>query len=447
MSFLKNQLKTSKVFFIAWCTIAAFGAYFSMYAFRKPFNAGTYKGYFLWGLDYKVVLIIFQVFGYMFSKFVGIKIISELKPTKRIKLIIGLILFAEISLLFFGLVPYPYNFIFLFMNGLPLGMVWGIVFSFLEGRRLTEMISFGLCFSLTIASGVLKTIYFAVQSVFPLSEFWMPFAIGLLFLPVFCFFVWMLSIIPGPSDEDKLLRTERVPMTGEDKKQVIRQYGFGLVCIVITYAMLTMLRDFRDNFSVEIWTEIDKGFSDAVFSQTEIIIGIIVLTIIASISLIRNNLKGFRITYLVMAIGILMSGVSTFLFHLHILSPFYWMLFIGMGMFLAYTPVQVVLFERMFGMFKIKGNAGFFIYICDSIGYMGSVGLLLYKEFFMAHVSWAKVMMEFSYLLTGISFTLLFLSLLFFNSKLRVGKPGINKFINVFFARKIVIPKKLPGNK
>lgn len=428
MRLLANQLEKSKFFFIAWCMVAAFGAYFCMYAFRKPFNAGTYSGYYLWGLDYKVILIISQVFGYMLSKFVGIKVISELKPTNRIKLSIGLILFAEIALFFFGLVPYPYNFVFLFLNGLPLGMIWGIVFSFLEGRRFTEMISFGLCFSVIIASGILKTIYFQVQSIVAVSEFWMPFIIGLLFLPVFCLFVWMLSVIPAPSEEDKRLRTERIPMTREDKKQVIHQYWFGLFCLVVTYAMLTMLRDFRDNFSVEIWTEIDKGFSDAVFSQTEIIIGLIVLTVIGSLSLIRNNIKGFRITYLVMIIGILITGVSTLLFHLNLLSPFYWMLMIGMGMFLAYTPVQVVVFERMFGMFKIKGNAGFFVYICDSIGYLGSVGLLLYKEFFMAHVSWAKVTMKFSYLLTAVSMVLLIASVVFFNSKLG-GKKSAAKNI------------------
>ncbi|MDP4284936.1 MAG: DUF5690 family protein [Bacteroidota bacterium] len=420
MSFLTNQLKTSKTFFIAWCMIAAFGTYFSMYAFRKPFNNGTYSGYYLWGLDYKVILIIFKVLGYMLSKFIGIKIISELKPSQRIKLVISLIVFSLISLFLFGLVPYPYNFICMFFSSLPLGMVWGIVFSFLEGRRLTEMLSFGLCFSLIVASGILKTIYFEVQSVFPMSEFWMPFVIGLIFLPVFCFFVWMLSVIPAPTEEDKLVRTERVPMTRKDKMKVIREYGFGLVCIVLTYAMLTMLRDFRDNFSVEIWTEIDKGFSDSVFSQTELIIGVVVLAIISSISLIRNNVKGFRVTFLTMIIGALITGLSTLLFHLHILTPFYWMLFIGMGMFLAYTPVQVVLFERMFGVFKTKGNAGFFMYMCDSIGYLGSVGLLLYKEFYMKNISWANVMIKFSYLLTGISVLLLIMSLLFFNRKLRI---------------------------
>ena len=423
MNLLVNKLEKSKILFIVWCMVAAFGAYFCMYAFRKPFNAGTYSGYYLWGLDYKIILIIFQVFGYMLSKFVGIKVISELKPSNRIKLIIGLILFAEISLLFFGLVPYPYNFVFLFLNGLPLGMIWGIIFSYLEGRRFTEMISFGLCFSVIIASGILKTIYFEVQAIIPVSEFWMPFIIGLIFLPVFFLFVWMLSVIPAPSEEDKRLRTERLPMTREDKKQVFRQYWFGLFCLVVTYAMLTMLRDFRDNFSVEIWTEMDKGFSKTVFSQTEIIIGLIVLMVIGSLSLIRNNIKGFRTTYLVMIIGILITGVSTLLFNFNLLSPFYWMLMIGMGLFLAYTPVQVVVFERMFGMFKIKGNAGFFVYICDSIGYMGSVGLLLYKEFFMADVSWTMVMMKFSYLLTTVSIVLLIASLIFFNIKLGIKGP------------------------
>ena len=116
MQSIKQLLTGSKAFFIVWCMVAAFGTYFCMYAFRKPFNAGTYEGLSLWGINYKVVLIIAQVFGYMISKFIGIKVISELKAASRTQLIIGLILFAEIALLFFGLVPHPYNFVFLFMT-------------------------------------------------------------------------------------------------------------------------------------------------------------------------------------------------------------------------------------------------------------------------------------------------------------------------------------------
>lgn len=424
MKRLKHLLINSNLFFIFWCMLAAFGTYFCMYAFRKPFTSGIYAGMSLWDLDYKAVLIIAQVFGYMVSKFMGIKIISELKATGRKKLIIGLILFSEIALLLFGLVPYPYNFFFLFLNGLPLGMVWGIIFSYLEGRRFTEMLAMGMSISLIVSSGIIKTIYFMVHEWFPfISEFWLPGVIGLLFLPLFLFFVWMLSVIPEPTEADKLLRVERLPMTKEDKHIALKEYGIPIFCIGLVYTLLTTMRDFRDNFSVEIWNEIAPHWNKTVFSLTEAISGIIVLIAIGCLSLVRNNIKGFWGTQYLIALGLLLSGGSTLLFHLHLLSPFWWMLLVGLGLFLAYTPVQVVLFERMIALFKIKANAGFFVYMCDSAGYLGSVGLLLYKEFFRRDLSWAKMLMQFSYLLTAISMVLLIVSALFFNRKIGVKGP------------------------
>jgi len=421
MKQINKLLAQSKIFFICWCMLAAFGTYFCMYAFRKPFTSGTYTGLVLWDMDYKAVLIIAQVLGYMVSKFIGIKVISELKASGRVKLIIKLIVFAELSLILFGLVPYPYNFIFLFLNGLPLGMVWGIVFSYLEGRRFTEMLAMGLSISLIVSSGILKTVYFMIHGWLPLvSEFWMPGVIGLIFIPLFLTFVWMLSVIPDPTETDKLLRVERVAMTREDKRSVLKEYGIGIIGIGLVYTILTTMRDFRDNFSVEIWNEIDPHWDKAVFSITEAISGVIVLIAIGCLSFTRNNIKGFWGTQYLIALGLLLSGGSTLLFHLHILSPFWWMLLVGMGMFLAYTPIQVVLFERMIALFKIKANAGFFVYICDSVGYLGSVGLLLYKEFFMRNLSWVKVLMQFSYLLTIICIVLLVLVAIFFNRKLGI---------------------------
>src|SRR5262245_13912257 len=48
----------------AWCVVAAFGAYFCMYLFRKPFTVAEFKGIELAGIDYKTVLLISQVAGY-----------------------------------------------------------------------------------------------------------------------------------------------------------------------------------------------------------------------------------------------------------------------------------------------------------------------------------------------------------------------------------------------
>lgn len=386
-----------------------------MYAFRKPFSTGVFTDMVVWGVGYKTLLIIFQVLGYMLSKFAGIKVISELKSGTRIKLIIFLILVAEAALLFFGLIPAPYNIVFLFINGLPLGMVYGVVFSFLEGRRFTEMIAMGLTISVIVASGILKTIYLEIHALAPsVSEFWMPAFLGGIFLPFFLVFVWMLKMIPPPSQTDILLRTERVPMTRADKRNALKEFGFPIACFVMAYSLLTMLRDYRDNFSIEIWNEIDPGWASSVLSTTEMISGFIVLVVIGSLSFVKSNAKGFTFTNIIVLAGIVMTGLTTVLYHYNVIGAFHWMLFIGIGMFLAYTAIQTVLFERMIAFYHLRANAGFFIYICDSIGYLGSVGLLLYKEFFMNTMRWSEVLVSFIYLQTVLSLLLLTASVLFF---------------------------------
>ncbi|MEM9658101.1 MAG: DUF5690 family protein, partial [Planctomycetota bacterium] len=60
-----------------WAASAAFGAYFCMYAFRKPFTAASFHGTQAWGFDFKTVVVSTQVVGYMLSKFIGIRVISE----------------------------------------------------------------------------------------------------------------------------------------------------------------------------------------------------------------------------------------------------------------------------------------------------------------------------------------------------------------------------------
>ncbi|KYP14355.1 DUF5690 family protein [Flavihumibacter sp. CACIAM 22H1] len=428
MNALTQKLESSRFLFIAWSMVAAFGAYFCVYAFRKPFNAGTYAGMEWMGMNYKAVLIIAQVLGYMLSKFLGIKVISELAASRRIVLIISLIGIAEISLVGFGMVPAPYNFIFLFFNGLPLGMVWGIVFSYLEGRRFTETLGMGLSISLIVSSGILKTIYLFIVRIFPgISEFWMPAFIGVIFLPLFLFFVWMLSKIPPPSDTDKLLRVERLPMTHEDKKAVMRHLGWGIGSMVALYSLLATLRDFRDNFSVEIWEEIQPTRDITVFSQTELITGAVVIILVGSLSFFRNNIKGFWLTLQLMGFGILLSGLASLLFQYKLIEPYTWMLLLGMGLFLAYIPIQVAVFERIIALFKLKANAGFFIYICDSIGYLGSVGLLLYKQFFMRDLQWSKVLLHFSYFTTLFCLVLLVVLSVFFNRKLGIQSPITKK--------------------
>jgi hypothetical protein len=54
------------------------------------------------------------------------------------------ILWAELALVAFGLVPNGWKVFPILLNGLPLGMVWGLVVWYLEGRRTSDVLLVGL---------------------------------------------------------------------------------------------------------------------------------------------------------------------------------------------------------------------------------------------------------------------------------------------------------------
>ena len=76
--------------FTVFASLAAFAAYSCMYGFRKPFTAAQFTGLEFFGMDYKTIVVIAQVFGYMLSKGIGIKVVSELTSLRRPVLMLDL---------------------------------------------------------------------------------------------------------------------------------------------------------------------------------------------------------------------------------------------------------------------------------------------------------------------------------------------------------------------
>ena len=179
-SISKNLERMPTPAFSFYCIIAAFGTYFCMYAFRKPFTAATYEGLSFFGVGLKTALIAAQVAGYTLSKFLGIKFVSEMSPGRRAIAIIGLILVAELALILFAITPAPWNIVWLFLNGLPLGMIFGLVLGFLEGRKTSEALAAGLCASFILSSGFVKSVGRILIEKYQVDIFWMPFLTGLI---------------------------------------------------------------------------------------------------------------------------------------------------------------------------------------------------------------------------------------------------------------------------
>jgi hypothetical protein len=421
---MKKKEKKSSIPFVLNASLASFGAYFCMYAFRKPFSVATFEGLKMFHIDYKIILIIAQVLGYSLSKFIGIKVVSELKANERVYYLLGLILIAELSLVLFALVPQPFNIVFMFLNGIPLGMIWGIVFSYLEGRKFTEILGVALSTSFIVSSGVVKSVGLFVMSSWGFSQFWMPAITGSLFVLPLIFFAWLLERIPKPTEEDVELRSERIPMTGKDRKKLLLKFAFPITIWILFYAFLTSFRDFRDNFSRELWDAMGYKGDISIYSSSETFVACIVLLVLGFAFYFKDNMKALLFYQFLLLVGSISLGVSTILFHNGMISPFTWMVVSGFGLYICYVPFNCLFFDRFIGAFRIKGNAGFLIYLADAFGYLGSVVVLLYKNFGQYGLSWLHFFMYSAYAVAGIGFLVTVSSIFYLKGKFKMFKKS-----------------------
>ena len=383
--FKGTQLQTG-----LFAAVVVFLTYTMIFGFRKSYTVCTFDGLRFAGLNYKTILVLSQMIGYLMAKFYGIKFISELKRLGRYKIILLLVGIAWAAWFFFAVVPPPYNAVFLFINGFPLGMLWGVVFSYVEGRRSTDFIGAALAVSFIFSSGFVKSVGGWLLLEFHLSEFWVPFATGLVFALPLLLFIYLIEKIPPPDEADIAARMNRTPMNAADRKKFVKSFLPGLIACVVVYSFATIFRDLRDNFSADMWKEMGYLNQPAIFSKTETPITLIVLVLIGSMVLIKNSYKALMLAHVFITIGFVLAGISTFFFSRQQLDPVWWMTAVGLGLYMVYIPFNSVFFERLIATFRFSGNVGFLIYLADSFGYMGSVGVLLSKEIFKVKLNWVE---------------------------------------------------------
>lgn len=367
----------------AYAAGVAFCTYFCMYAFRKPFDAAKFTGEKFFGTDIelKTACVVAQVIGYMLSKYLGTKVCAEIRPGRRAYLLVGLILFAECALLLFANLPQSWKPVAMFLNGLPLGMVWGLCVRYLEGRQTSEVMVAGLSCSYIIAGAATRDIgRDLVMKTWGVSEGWMPVVTGGLFLGPFILAVLLLNQLPPPGPADVAVRAERVPMDRKQRRAFVAHFGIGFGMLLAAYFFLTALRDFRDHYGAELFDAIGLGDQRAIFSRTELWAMLGVILAIAILNLISSHRKALVTVYVIIVGGFALIGAATVGFKAGVVSPYWWMALVGLGMYLAYVPFGAVLFERMMAASRFNGTAVFAIQLADGIGYTASALLQVFRD-------------------------------------------------------------------
>ncbi len=397
----------------------AFVTYFSMYAFRKPYAVASFADAGnVWGVGMKSAFVISQTLGYAASKFLGIKFVSEAPRAHRAVALVAIIGVAEFALLLFGLLPGHWKILAIAMNGLPLGMVWGLVFSFLEGRRTSDALGAILSASFIMASGVVKSVGAALLAR-GVPEFWMPFTTGLLFLPVICLMGWLLAQIPPPSDEEERLRTRREPMSGPERTQFLIAFLPGALLITFMAMVLTAFRDVRDNFAAEVWVGLGYEGQPGIFGSTETGVAIVVLFVLGLMVIVKDDRRALQTQLALMTGGVALMGVATLAWDFSLIGGMWWMVLAGIGLFTAYVPAGCFLFDRLIGATQFVGTAVFMIYVTDAFGYAASVAVLLYKNFVQPDLEWVSFLRVFGYFASVAGVVAFGFSLVYFSEGLR----------------------------
>jgi hypothetical protein len=357
----------------------AFVTYFCMYGFRKPFAAATYDDGSWLGLDAKTAFVTSQVLGYALSKFLGIKWVSEVSREGRLRMLIGLVLLAELALLGFALLSGGGKVAALFLNGLPLGMIWGLVVRYLEGRRASEVLLAALSCSFIVASGAVKDVArWLLASGVPDS--WMPALTGAIFLPPLALAAKLLDGIPDPDSSDVAEREARPAMHANERRAFASRFLPGLLLLLSVYLGLTAFRDYRDNYGIELFEELGYGREPALFTRTELPVAALVLLLLGASSAVRDRVRGLLTVFGVMTAGLASIGLATLALEAGWINGQTWMIGIGIGGYLAYVPFSSFLFDRIMAATRFAGTAVFAVNLADAVGYSGSVGMLLFKD-------------------------------------------------------------------
>jgi Family of unknown function (DUF5690) len=334
-----------------------------------------------------------------------------------------LIALAEAALVLFAMAPSPLHVACLFLNGLSLGMVFGMVLGFLEGRRMTEAMTAGLCASFILADGVMKSVgtWLLHNGV---TERWMPALAGLMFVPLLLACVGMLKRIPPPDAHDVASRSERKPMDRRERAALVRRYAPGLSAIIGVYLLITIARSIRADFAPELWKGLGTRVTPATFATSEMIVALGVLVATGLTSLIADNRRAFFTSLSLSVAGAVLMAFALAGLGRSWLDGFGFMVLMGLGLYLPYVAIHTTVFERLIAMTRERGNLGFLMYLADAVGYLGYAGVMVAGSFLPQHGDFLRFYSVVSWLIAVLALTGLGLGWVYFSRRGRAGLPS-----------------------
>src|SRR5690606_31055796 len=90
-------------------------------------------------------------------------------------------------------------------------------------------------------------------------------------------------------------RSARPPLSAEDRRAFFRRYAGGLVPLIAMFLLVTTLRSIRSDFAPEIWRSLGVTTTPALFSYSELWVGLSVTLATGAAVWMRDNYRAFQL--------------------------------------------------------------------------------------------------------------------------------------------------------
>jgi len=108
--------------------------------------------------------------------------------------------------------------------------------------------------------------------------------------------------------------------------------------------------------------------------------------------LIEDNRKAFLSSIGLLALGFGIVMIAIFGQSTGRMSPMPFMITLGVGMYIPYVAFHTTVFERMIAAFRETGTIGYLLYLADAIGYLGYIGVMVFRNTVSGEVDFLKLL-------------------------------------------------------
>jgi hypothetical protein len=133
--------------------------------------------------------------------------------------------------------------------------------------------------------------------------------------------------------------------------------------------------------------------------------------------LVKDNRKAFYLGLFICLLGFILTLIAVIGLQANFLSGFWFMVLVGLGLYLPYVVVHTTIFERLLAMTREKGNCGYLMYLADAIGYLGYVGVIIFNSFVSKQISILNLFVNMVALISVISCILVVFTWIYFVKK------------------------------